>query len=113
MNQLVSFRLCTLSNDELMRKVDEMTDAMFQTQRVPDRHIPARPNGDYDLLVGELIKRLQLTLQAIPAPGQAWESGIPEMDELVNGYLQGREITFNEFCTQLWNRGYLCGKMVI
>lgn len=57
MNALCSFKLCTLSNEELIKLVDEKTDQMFQNQKVPVRHIPARPNSDYDLLVGELINR--------------------------------------------------------
>lgn len=58
MNSLVSFNLCTLSDEELAKKVDEMTDKMYQTREIPSRHIPARPNEDYDLLVGELCKRV-------------------------------------------------------
>lgn len=57
MNSIVGFRLCTLSDDDLLEKVDRLTDEMFQGQKVPTRHIPAQPNNDYDLLVGELIKR--------------------------------------------------------
>ncbi len=63
MNAIVSFRKCTLSNKELIEKVDQMTDNMYNRDNlkrndgVPLRHIPARPNEDYDLLVGELIVR--------------------------------------------------------
>jgi hypothetical protein len=57
MNQIASFRLCKLTNEELLKKVDEETDQIFQNQKVPNRHIPARPDSDYDLLVGELILR--------------------------------------------------------
>ena len=53
----VSFNLCMLSDSELIEKVDKLTDEMFTTQKVPARHIPARPNDDYDLLVKELIRR--------------------------------------------------------
>jgi hypothetical protein len=59
MNGLVSFRLCKLSTPELLEKVDKLTDKMYQEQKVPTRHIPARPDSDYDLLVGELVKRMQ------------------------------------------------------
>lgn len=58
MNSIVSFRLCTLSTEELLNKVDAMTDQMYQVDKLPPRHIPARPDEDYDLLVGELIKRM-------------------------------------------------------
>lgn len=57
MNTIVSFRLCTLSDEELVKKIDELTDKMYKTGKIPDRHIPARPNDDYDLLVGELLLR--------------------------------------------------------
>ena len=62
MNQIVYFRKCSLSNEELMSKVDFMVDSMYEgpnAGKVPDRHIPARPNDDFDLLVGELIMRFQ------------------------------------------------------
>ena len=57
MNGLVSFRLCTLTDEELIKKIDQQTDDMFRSQKVPSRNIPARPNEDYDLLVGELMMR--------------------------------------------------------
>jgi len=59
MNSPASLSKSTLSDKELIEKVDKLTDEMFTTQKVPARHIPARPNDDYDLLVGELIKRFQ------------------------------------------------------
>jgi len=57
MNGIVSFRLCTLTDKELIEKIDEKTDQMFRTGDIPTRYIPARPNSDYDLLVGELVQR--------------------------------------------------------
>lgn len=57
MNQIVNFNLCTLNDEELLNKIDTLTDEMYQTNKVPIRRIPARPNDDYDLLVGELVKR--------------------------------------------------------
>lgn len=59
MNTIATFRECTLSDNDLLEKVDELTDTIFKTQSVPTRHIPARPNEDYDLLVGELILRFK------------------------------------------------------
>ena len=59
MNGLIDFRLCTLSDEELMNQVDEQTDMMFLIQEIPTRHIPARPNQDYDLLIGELLVRFK------------------------------------------------------
>ena len=58
MNAIVSFRKCTLSNGELLKEVDSQTDKMYSEYgRIPDRQIPARPNKDYDMVVGELIMR--------------------------------------------------------
>ena len=59
MNAIASFRKCKLSTPELLEKVDKLTDEMYQEQKVPTRHIPARPDSDYDLLVGELVQRMQ------------------------------------------------------
>lgn len=61
MNALVNFNLCKLSDKRLIELVDKMTDEMFETGKIPTRHIPARPEEDYDLLVGELLKRFQRT----------------------------------------------------
>ena len=57
MNAIAHFRKCTLSDEELLAKVDLLTDQIYQTGTIPSRHIPARPDEDYDLLVGELILR--------------------------------------------------------
>lgn len=60
MNAIVKFRKCTLTDDELLAKVDAGCDGMYEgpnAGRIPDRHIPARPDDDFDLLVGELILR--------------------------------------------------------
>lgn len=55
---LVNFRLCTLSDKQLAEKVSKRLIEMYETGNVPIRNIPARPNEDFDLLVGELIYRL-------------------------------------------------------
>ena len=57
MNAIVRFRLCSLSDRELVEKVDAMTDEMYKNNKVHPRNIPARPDQDYDLLVGELCAR--------------------------------------------------------
>ena len=59
MNSIVDFRLCKLSDESLIKKIDEQTDKMFNLQEIPVRHIPARPDDDYDLLIGELILRFR------------------------------------------------------
>lgn len=64
MNSIASFRLCKLSDQELLEKVDKMTDEMFQKREVPERHIPAKPDSDYDLLVGELIVRFKEKIES-------------------------------------------------
>jgi hypothetical protein len=63
MNAITSFRKCTLSNEDLLQKVDEGTDNMYKKGKIPDRQIPARPDDDYDLLVGELILRFKESLE--------------------------------------------------
>lgn len=59
MNTIATFRKCILTDDELIRAVDKATDEIFKNGQIPSRNIPARPNEDYDLLVGELIIRYQ------------------------------------------------------
>jgi len=59
MNGIVQFRKCTLTNEELVKAVDQMTDQMYETGKIPCRHIPARPNKDYDLLIGEMLVRFK------------------------------------------------------
>jgi len=68
MNALCSFRLCKLSNEDLLKKVDELTDNMFKTGRFPDTQIPARPNQDYDLLIGELLIRFKTLTEETTQP---------------------------------------------
>ena len=57
MNTIAGFRLCKLSNDELIKRVDAGCDDMYKYGRIPDRHIPAQPERDFDLLLGELLMR--------------------------------------------------------
>jgi len=59
MNGITQFRKTTLSNEELILKIDSLTDEMFKNQKVPTRHIPAQPNEDYDILIGELLLRFK------------------------------------------------------
>lgn len=59
MNQICQFKLCTLTDEELISAVDEATDKMYDTGKIPYRCIPARPNEDYDLLIGELLNRFK------------------------------------------------------
>lgn len=59
MNNISGFRLCNLSNDELIKRVDNHCDNMYKTGEIPDRHIPAKPEEDFDLLLGELLIRFK------------------------------------------------------
>jgi len=70
MNGIVSFRLCKLSDEELLQKVDKQTDRIFDIQRVPSRNVPADPNEDYDLLVGELLLRFKERLSPPPVSAE-------------------------------------------
>ena len=53
---IVNFRLCTLTDEELLYEVGQKLERLFCGE-IPARHIPARPNEDFDLLVGELMVR--------------------------------------------------------
>jgi len=59
MNSIAGFRFCNLSNEDLIKEIDRQCDEMFRTQKVPTRHIPARPDNDFDLLLGELLLRFK------------------------------------------------------
>lgn len=59
MNTIVTFRLCKLSDDELLKKVNDGIDNLYIEGKIPARYIPARPDDDFDLLVGELIMRFK------------------------------------------------------
>lgn len=63
MNSLCAFRLCDLSDTDLIKAVDKATDNMHQTGKIPNRFVPARPNEDYDLLIGELLLRFDSLLK--------------------------------------------------
>lgn len=58
-NALVTFRLCKLTDDELLEAVGLYVEDMYETGKVSSRHIPARPDHDFDLLVGELMVRFK------------------------------------------------------
>lgn len=62
---LVQFRLCTLDDKELMLKVATTLANMYSTGDIPSRNIPARPNADFDLLIGELIFRYNELLKIL------------------------------------------------
>lgn len=59
MNAIAGFRLCKLSDKDLLNKVGKGIDNMYINRQIPDRHIPARPDSDFDLLVGELLIRFK------------------------------------------------------
>ena len=54
---LIQFRLCKLEDKELMQRIADSLNTMYETSKIPSRHIPAQPDNDFDLLVGELIVR--------------------------------------------------------
>ena len=45
-----------------------MTDEIYTTGKIPTRHIPARPDDDYDLLIGELLSRYSQLLTDYSPP---------------------------------------------
>ena len=54
---IVGFGLCTLTNKELLEKISNHMTELYEVGSIPTRHIPARPNEDFDLLIGELMVR--------------------------------------------------------
>ena len=86
MNTIAGFRKCTLTDDELIRIIDSITDKMYKKPfSVPYRSIPAKPNEDYDLLIGELLIRFDELKSAAKAvidgynhPGCVGEMWIPD-----------------------------------
>lgn len=88
MNKIASFRLCKLSDEELLKKVDEGTDNIFKTGIIPSCHIPARPDSDYDLLIGELLLRFKERLHPSPsapvvAGNDVHEKSLAALDKLI------------------------------
>ncbi len=81
MNGLVSFRLCNLTNEELIKKVDKQLDNIFIEGKIPSRHIPARPNDDFDLLVGELIMRFGEATRFVEGEGRLFFDSLPPMPD--------------------------------
>lgn len=55
---LIQFRKCTLTDKPLAEAVAAGLIQMYKEPvSVPTRHIPARPDEDFDLLVGEMVVR--------------------------------------------------------
>ena len=55
---LIQFRKCTLTDKPLAEAVAAALNKMYsEPAKVPSRHIPARPDEDFDLITGELIVR--------------------------------------------------------
>lgn len=54
---LIQFRKCTLGNKELAEKVAQKLNQMYSDGKIPSRQIPAEPDEDFDLILGELIVR--------------------------------------------------------
>lgn len=65
MNGIVKFRKCSLKHSELILKVDKATDNIYLSGKIPDRHIPARPDEDFDLITGELIYRFDDAIELL------------------------------------------------
>lgn len=63
MNGVATFRKCSLSNDELIKRADGMIDSLYNENadrhKILSRHIPARPDEDFDLVLGEVLLRLR------------------------------------------------------
>lgn len=55
---IVQFRKCTLNNQALAEKTANILNKMYSDGKIPSRQIPAHPDDDFDLLVGEMAYRL-------------------------------------------------------
>lgn len=65
---IVGFRLCTLTDTELAHAISEHMKHMYRqggSFQAPPRHVPARPDEDFDLLVGEMIVRFMDNCNAL------------------------------------------------
>lgn len=63
MNGICQFRVTSLTDEELLKAVDKKVDQMYEKNEVPARHIPARPDEDLDILIGELLLRFKELLE--------------------------------------------------
>ena len=111
MNTIATFRKCTLTNEELLRTVDQGTDEIYKTGKIPTRNIPARPNEDYDLLVGELILRFkELTEQSqlhaiMQAEGSAVSEGAAVGSSAAGQSGSGGKCTHDRAA---YHKGFIC-----
>lgn len=85
MNTIAGFRLCKLTDKELLKRVDTGCDDMYKTGKIPDRHIPAQPERDFDLILGELLVRFDRyskgePQEVSPPCTQELEPGKPDRD---------------------------------
>jgi len=85
MNKIVEFRLCKLTDEQLVEKVDKYVDRIYQTGKIPSRCVPARPDEDFDLLVGELIMRFMDTKIKAHGDKECLGPGCPYCDEKDKG----------------------------
>lgn len=80
---IVNFRKCTLSDQELCSALSDCMQRLYNgANGIILRHIPARPNEDFDLLIGEAIYRLMQYSEPIyVTPYEAWDlknAGYPQ-----------------------------------
>ena len=76
MNTIASFRKCTLSDVDLINRIDKLTDEMYTTGKIPSRYVPARPDDDYDLLIGELLIRCKEKILSEEVSPGALKAGV-------------------------------------
>jgi len=54
---LCNFGLCDLSDHELAARVSAGMEQVYESGKVPARRVPADPNSELDLLIGEMTRR--------------------------------------------------------
>lgn len=81
---LIQFRKCTLTDKPLAEAVAAGLVEMYKEPvSVPIRHIPARPDEDFDLLVGEIVVRFLEKLE-LPQEIETLKSENAKLRELID-----------------------------
>ena len=61
---LIQFRKCTLTDKQLAEAAAAWLERIYTPPiQVPVRNVPARPDEDFDLVIGELIYRFSQLIE--------------------------------------------------
>lgn len=111
---LIKFRKCTLADERLAEKVAIHLEQMYKNVKLPPRHIPAQPDEDFDLLLGELLHRF---MEKAKAPRFTMPSAtqLIELSILMNdGKVEPEKLTdIVAMCDLILNRLHENGEITI